>query len=142
MSSDSRKASQARRNKKFRETHDALGYERDRVRRAFERDPKGTWIMHALRAARKRAKASGIPFELQKADVELPDVCPVFGSTLDYGRGKGRRPYESPSLDRLRPELGYVRGNVRVVCYRANQLRSDATLEELRRLYEDAIRLA
>lgn len=98
--------------------------------------------MHALRAARKRAKAGDVAFALTKADVELPDVCPVFGSTLDYGRGKGRRPYASPSLDRIRPELGYVKGNVRVVCYRANQLRSDATLEELRRLYEDAIRMA
>lgn len=138
MTSASRKS----RNERYRASHDVLGYERDRVRRAFERDPKGTWIMHALRAARKRARAAGIAFDLTKADVELPDVCPVFGSTLDYARGKGRRPYESPSLDRVRPELGYVKGNVRVVCYRANQLRSDATLEELRRLYEDAIRLA
>lgn len=37
----------------------------------------------------------------------------------------------SPSLDKIVPELGYVKGNIVVVSLRANQIKSDATIEEL-----------
>lgn len=36
------------------------------------------------------------------------------------------------SLDRVRPEAGYTKGNIRVVSFRANRLKSDATPAELR----------
>ena len=42
----------------------------------------------------------------------------------------------SPSLDRIVPDRGYVPGNVRVVSDRANRLKGDRNLEELRRLAE------
>ncbi|WP_145960516.1 hypothetical protein [Novosphingobium meiothermophilum] len=38
----------------------------------------------------------------------------------------------SPSLDRIEPELGYVPGNTIVISNRANRLKSDATIDELR----------
>ena len=31
----------------------------------------------------------------------------------------------APSLDRIKPELGYIMGNVRVVCFAVNRARSD-----------------
>jgi len=34
-------------------------------------------------------------------------------------------------IDKIKPNLGYVKGNVRVICWRANRLKSDATLDEL-----------
>ena len=37
----------------------------------------------------------------------------------------------SPSVDRIRGELGYVRGNICVISWRANKLKADATAEEL-----------
>ena len=37
----------------------------------------------------------------------------------------------APSLDRLIPELGYVKGNIAVVSTRANIIKRDATPEEL-----------
>ena len=45
---------------------------------------------------------------------------------------------DSPSLDRIVPELGYVKGNIRVISNRANHLKSDATLEEHRKILLDA----
>ena len=36
----------------------------------------------------------------------------------------------SPSLDRIRPQLGYVAGNVRVISNRANHLKSNGTISE------------
>jgi hypothetical protein len=47
-------------------------------------------------------------------------------------RGVGKFDSCSPSLDRIVPELGYVKGNVRVISDRANRIKRDATLEELR----------
>jgi hypothetical protein len=37
----------------------------------------------------------------------------------------------SPSLDRIDTSKGYVKGNVWVISWRANKLKSDATLAEL-----------
>lgn len=42
--------------------------------------------------------------------------------------------HSSPSIDRIIPELGYVRGNIAVISMRANKLKSDATSEELERI--------
>ncbi len=83
-----------------------------------------------LAAAKRRAKLQAIPFELSVADIVIPEVCPVLGIRLQTEK-RGRMTGASPSLDRLAPELGYVRGNVRVISQRANGLKSDATLAEL-----------
>lgn len=37
-------------------------------------------------------------------------------------------------MDRIIPELGYTKGNVVVISFRANRLKNDATYEELRAL--------
>ena len=44
----------------------------------------------------------------------------------------------SPSLDRIIPSLGYVKGNIRVISFRANTLKNNATLSELELILEDA----
>lgn len=41
-----------------------------------------------------------------------------------------------PSLDRTDNRKGYVRGNVRVISFRANQIKNDASADELRALAE------
>jgi hypothetical protein len=49
----------------------------------------------------------------------------------------------SPSIDRIIPSLGYVRGNVVIVSMRANRIKTDATDAELRRVakfYTKAVR--
>jgi hypothetical protein len=43
----------------------------------------------------------------------------------------------SPSLDRIVPEKGYVAGNIRVISQRANRIKSNATVEELRAVLKD-----
>lgn len=81
-------------------------------------------------AAKVRAKRAGIPFNLTIEDIVVPAVCPVLGLEIRPFAGRGFDP-QSPSLDRIIPALGYVRGNVRVISYRANELKKDATPEEL-----------
>lgn len=61
----------------------------------------------------------------------MTDTCPVLGIKMQPNKGaKGNRD-TSPSVDRIRPELGYIKGNIKVISYRANKLRNDATAEEL-----------
>jgi hypothetical protein len=41
---------------------------------------------------------------------------------------------KSPSLDRIVPEKGYVEGNIAIISQRANTLKQDASLDDLRNL--------
>jgi hypothetical protein len=84
--------------------------------------------------ARTRAKASGVPCTIKPEDITVPTHCPVFGIPLYRTTGTPFGGPNSPALDKIVPELGYVPGNVIVVSRRANDLKKDATLDELRRL--------
>lgn len=83
-----------------------------------------------LKGAKVRAKKRGVPFSLKLDDIHIPEKCPVFGTPLQSNKGK--QGPDSPSIDRLIPELGYVPGNVKVISYRANRIKQDASPEELR----------
>ncbi len=71
-------------------------------------------------AARHRARRDGREFDIELGDVQIPELCPIFGT-----------PMENPQLDRKDSTKGYVKGNVAVLSARANRLKSDATIEEL-----------
>lgn len=84
-----------------------------------------------LTAAKRRAKRAGIPFALTIKDITIPDKCPVLGIPIFSNDGIRGATDNSPSLDRIIPNLGYVPGNVRVISYRANAIKRDASLFEL-----------
>ena len=79
--------------------------------------------------ARKRARATGLPINITPEMLSVPDVCPVLGIKI-FASGGVRD--QRPSLDRVVPNLGYVVGNVRVISFRANRIKSDASVEEVR----------
>lgn len=89
-----------------------------------------------LSAARARARARGLDFNLTVEDIAIPENCPVLGMKLVYQRGKAGPLPSSPTLDRVDNDKGYVRGNVRVISHRANALKSDGTLAELEAVVE------
>jgi hypothetical protein len=89
---------------------------------------------HLLKGAKARAKRDGLPFALILTDIVIPTNCPVLGIELQQGAGRGRFLPGSPSLDKIIPGKGYVRGNVRVISHRANTIKTDATLDELQRV--------
>jgi hypothetical protein len=71
---------------------------------------------------------------------DIPTHCPVFTwIALEYRVGEGRRD-NSPSLDRIDNTKGYVKGNVRVISWRANNLKGNAIDQELTALGNDAIK--
>ena len=85
-----------------------------------------------LQWARRRVKESGLPCDLTAKDIFVPKVCPVLGITLVKGT-EGPQD-SSPTLDRIIPELGYVKGNVVVISYKANRIKSNGSAEEVRKV--------
>lgn len=91
--------------------------------------------MYILRRTRASAKLQGVPYNLTLEDVTVPDTCPVLGIPLIINTGDtSKRPPGVPSIDRVVPELGYVKGNVRIISFKANRLKNNSTLDELRAL--------
>ena len=85
--------------------------------------------------ARKNAKTKGVAFDLELSDIVIPNVCPALGIPIVKTSTEGiGRTDNSPSVDRLDPTKGYVKDNVRIVSWRANKLKGDATPEELEKI--------
>jgi hypothetical protein len=76
---------------------------------------------------RTRAKRTGLPFNLEPADIVIPTHCPVFGFALNQGSRD-----HSASVDRKDCTLGYIKGNVRVISNLANRMKTNATDIQLR----------
>lgn len=81
-----------------------------------------------IAGARKRAVELGLPFNITEDDICIPSHCPVLGVELIIGRDN---PGNSPTIDRVKPDAGYVKGNVIVISHKANTIKSDATYDEI-----------
>jgi hypothetical protein len=115
----------------------------------------GDWtgkILYRFGAMKTRSRIRKIDFKLNIQDLPpIPTHCPIFPWVefkVPVKRINGRayanpRSYfnVSPSLDRIKPELGYVKGNIRWVSNRANSLRSNATSREIEALFLDSQKL-
>lgn len=89
-----------------------------------------------LNASKQRARLKGREHTLTLEDIKelypTDGKCPVFGIVLEFGDAGFRE--NSPSLDRIDSKGGYTKGNVQVVSWKANRLKSYATVEELETL--------
>lgn len=81
--------------------------------------------------AKKRAKNKGIEFSIDVDDIIVTKLCPILWIPLQVGEGK--LTVNSPSLDRVDNNRGYVKGNIMVVSHLANTMKSSATEEQLLR---------
>lgn len=100
-----------------------------------------------LQYIKVRAQHRGYETDLEILDMpEVPDVCPVLGIPLQLrkvagqGNGKGRGgkfSHNSPTIDRRNPNLPYLKkykDNLHVISFRANNLKSNGTIEELEKV--------
>jgi hypothetical protein len=90
-------------------------------------------VKHILTQAKRRAKFKNMPFDISINDLfPLPSVCPVFGIEINYEGTKAKGFVDdSPSIDRIDSAKGYIKGNVQIISWRANRIKSDASLHEL-----------
>jgi hypothetical protein len=93
-------------------------------------------IKQCLYAAKKRAKEKNIEFDICLEDfLPIPTHCPILDIELNY-QGTKLRGFvnNSPSLDRIDSSKGYIKGNVMIISWRANRIKSDATIGELKKI--------
>ena len=92
-----------------------------------------------LARAKSRAKQNNIPFNLTLGDITIPDTCPLLGIKIEST--SDRNSPNNPSLDKIIPEKGYIKGNIWIISNRANTLKNDATIQELELLVENLKKL-
>lgn len=112
----------------------------DRKRAYLKGWKSENWVKTALYVAvcgaRKRAEKKGVPFRMDSGHVmrvleSQGGVCALSGLPFRKTDVKGQKSAYSPSLDRIKPELGYVEGNVRVILDGLNSLKAHGTDEDL-----------
>lgn len=86
--------------------------------------------------AKGRAKKNNIPFNITVGDLHFPTHCPILGIALSRATGKASN--NSYSIDRIIPELGYVKGNVMIISHLANVMKNSASKELLLKFCENA----
>lgn len=90
-----------------------------------------------FRQRRNAALKKGIPFTINYEELNQPEFCPILGIKLNYGWGGLNGHLRDPAkatIDKKIPKLGYIKGNVYIISWRANKLKSDMTLDELEKI--------
>lgn len=94
-------------------------------------------------AARHRAKQHCLPFSISKEDIAgvwpKDGLCPVTRLPLrqNWDKAVGGASPDSPTLDRIVPEMGYVPGNIAVISMRANRIKNGETDPKIIRMVAD-----
>lgn len=104
----------------------------EQSKNAYRNDLK-LYVYHMMKRAERRAKKANLPFDITVEDIFIPEVCPVFGCPFSISNGSGPGDF-SPSIDKIIPDMGYVKGNIRIICSKANRIKSDASVEEVRKV--------
>jgi hypothetical protein len=90
-------------------------------------------ISMLLNASKQRAEAKGREHTITKEDIlnkwPLHNKCPVFGFELEWNSAGFRE--TSPSIDRIDSSKGYTVDNIQIISWKANRLKSFATVKEL-----------
>lgn len=86
-----------------------------------------------LNYARQRSKFKNIDFNLIENDIIIPEFCPILGIPLIERSSK--KDGNSASVDRIDNTKGYIKGNIAIISYKANRMKSDFTFEEIEKLY-------
>jgi hypothetical protein len=97
-----------------------------------KRDPEIKTLYNRIKnSAAKR----NIEFTLSLVDLydlSFPISCPVLGIPLKFNRGGPQD--NSYSIDRVDSSIGYTIDNIKVISFRANRLKSDASQSEINNL--------
>lgn len=114
---------------KIRSKHSSESFKR---RREVFRE-EAPWKL-TYKNTRGGARKRGIEFNITEEYIKSiwNDVCPVLGIPLKANASR----YEdnSFSLDRIDNTKGYIEGNVVIISNRANKLKNNASLDELRKI--------
>lgn len=103
----------------------------NKSKRFFWKNDTEKYLWHNAKARAKRLK---LEFNIPKGCLVVPDFCPVLKIQIIPGRNKGKFTDNSPSIDRIDNDKGYVIGNVHVISYLANRIKTNATVDQIMRV--------
>lgn len=89
-----------------------------------------TYIM--WKNSQRRARIQGVPHDFDWKTLVIPTHCPILGIPL-FSKEKVTSD-NSPSLDKIIPELGYIEGNIQIISLKANRWKNEMTLDDLKML--------
>lgn len=94
-------------------------------------DPKRLWVTYILSNAKRRAKELNVEFSLTKEWLLANAVgkCPLLELELVYNASKSED--RSASIDRVDSAKGYTPENCKIVSFKANRIKNNATVNEL-----------
>ena len=117
---------------------------REKQKRKLKQVGDSQHLRDMLEAARGRARKNNIPYSLSIHDLReiITDRCPILGIKFelnkqgqDWGKGKGNNNWRnSPSLDRIVPDKGYVKDNIIIVSLMANSIKNQATPDQIQKV--------
>lgn len=121
------------RNKQYREANKL----RLALKQKEQRNTPSVAVSQMVQNAKTRAKKKKVDFTISAKDVKeliskQNNKCAVTGFELEYTSGADNErsnPYKC-SIDRIRPNEGYILSNIRLVCWVVNYMKSDRTDEE------------
>ena len=83
---------------------------------------------HMVYGAKKRAKEKGLDFNLTRKEIHFPKRCPALGIKLKHGNKSW---YNSPTIDRIDNNKGYLIDNCIVVSALTNVVKNSATPDQI-----------
>ena len=130
----------ARDKKRYQENKETIAA-RDKERYQQDRGTMRRAFRDLLRHARARARKNNLPFDLTREWLETMVVshCPITLQPIDWFKEQvvnGVPGPNSPSIDKNKPELGYVQTNCAIVSFRGNSIKNSGTIDEHRRVVQ------
>jgi len=96
-------------------------------------------INQSFNNAKTRATRNNLKFFINKEYLKyiypIDNKCPLFNTELK--KNNNRFCMNSASLDRIIPKKGYVEGNIMFISFKANIIKNNLTLEELKLLLKN-----
>jgi hypothetical protein len=94
-------------------------------------------LTQILGSAKHRAKCQNLDFNLTMDFLMsiASDNCPVDSLPMDWSvdENKKLQPMpRTPSIDKIVPSLGYVEGNVQIICWQYNAWKRDMSIHDMR----------
>lgn len=124
---------------RLREKYAANEWVRDRAKTYAGKYRRECFGREITNQARRRANRDGREFSLGKEYVQgmwdASHTCIYCGVEMVVGTGRWTN--ESASLDRVDPNDGYTEQNTVIACWRCNNLKRDATPDELETLVKN-----
>lgn len=101
---------------------------KERILKRKKSDPWGDRIKNA----KERSCRYNVPFDIDREYLNsiMTEFCPALEIKLSYIDNTTIKD-NSATIDRIVPELGYVKGNIQILSHKANRMKTNATRDEL-----------